>query len=138
MQSAPFMVATGTLQGRSRSFSNLDQKVDVSFLDCDMKSCMLKKYFTVSRTVELSSEGVSKLVLKLESIGGIAKIALTSMFAKLQKLGTDWHALCYCVRLLLACLASYSGFLAIAFAACGTKTLVCATDSKRWGEKTWI
>ena len=35
-----------------------------------MKSCMLKQRFTVSRTVELSSEGVSKLVLTLESIGG--------------------------------------------------------------------
>ena len=65
----------------------------------------------------------------------VAKIALTSMFVKLQKLGTDWHALCYCVRLLLVCLASYSGFLAIAFAACGTRRLVCATDGKRWGEK---
>ena len=67
-----------------------------------------------------------------------AKIALTSMFAKLQKLGTDWHALCYCVHLLLACLASHSGFLAIAFATCGTRRLVRTTDGKRWGEKAWI
>ena len=49
------------------------------------------------------------------------KIALTSMFAKLWE---AWHALCYCVRLLLGCLASYSGFLAIAFAACSTRRLV--------------
>ena len=58
-------------------------------------------------------------------------MAPTSMFAKLQNLGTDLHALCYCARLLLACLASYSSFLAIAFAACRTRRLVGATDSKR-------
>ena len=94
----------------------VEQKAELSFSDCDTKSCTLKKRFTVSRTVELSNEGVSKLVLTLERIL-VAKIAVTSMFAKLRKLGTDWHALCYCVRLLFACLASYSGFLAIAFAA---------------------
>ena len=47
-------------------------------------------------------------------------MAPTSMFAKLQKLGTSWRALCYCVWLVLAYLASYPGFLAIAFAASGT------------------
>ena len=35
-----------------------------------MKNSMLKQRFTVSRTVELWSEGVSKLVLTLESISG--------------------------------------------------------------------
>ena len=48
----------------------VEQKADLSFLDCDTKSCMLKQCFTVSRIVELSSEGVSKLVLTLESIVG--------------------------------------------------------------------
>ena len=62
-------------------------------------------------------------------------MVLTSNFEKLRKLGTDWHALCYCVQLLLACLALYSGFLAIAFATCGTRSLVCAMDGKRWGKK---
>ena len=47
---------------------------------------MLKQHFTLSRTVELCTEGVSKVVLMLESIGG-SKIDRTSMFAKLQKLG---------------------------------------------------
>ena len=53
---------------------------------------MLKQHFTLSRTVELRTEGVSKVVLMLKSIGG-SKIARTSMFAKLRKLGTDWHVL---------------------------------------------
>ena len=43
-------------------------------------------------------------------------MAPTSMFAKLRKLGTSCHALCYCVQLVLPCLAPYPGFLAIAFA----------------------
>ena len=34
-------------------------------------------------------------------------MALTSMFAKLWKLGTSWHVLCYCVRL-LACGCMFS------------------------------
>ena len=59
MRNAPYVVATGTLQGRSRSNQIWDTK-----------SCKLKQRFTVSRTVELSSEGASKLVLTLESIGG--------------------------------------------------------------------
>ena len=66
----------------------VEQKAELSFLDCDTKSCMLKQRFTVSRIVELSSEGVSKLVLTLESIGG-SENSLTSMFVKLRKLGTD-------------------------------------------------
>ena len=48
------------------------------------------------------------------------KTALKSVFAKLQKLGTSWHALCCWVRLVLACLSSYSDFIATALAACGT------------------
>ena len=48
----------------------------------------------------------------------------TSTFARIRKLGTSWHGLCYCVQL-LACgcvpsLASYPGFLVTAFAAYGT------------------
>ena len=130
---------TWLLQKRCRDaavhFQNwVEQKVELSFSDSHTKSCPLKQCFTVSRTAELSSEGVSKLVLTL----AVAKIAVTSMFAKLQKLGTDWHALCYCVRFLLACLASYSGFPAIAFAPWGTRRLVCATDGKCWGEKAWL
>ena len=46
-------------------------------------------------------------------------MATTSMFAKIRKLGTSWHALCYCVRLLacgcqVACLASYPGLQVLA------------------------
>ena len=71
MQSAPYVVATGTLQGRSHSFSNLGgAEGGAAFLGLGYESCMLKQCFTVSRTVELLSEGASKLVLTLESIGG--------------------------------------------------------------------
>ena len=57
-------------------------------------------------------------------------MAPTSTFAEIRKLGTSWHALC-CVfgyYLAVACLASYPGFLAIAFTPCGTMNLVGAMD----------
>ena len=39
----------------------MEQKAELSFSDCDTKNCALKQRFTVRRTVELSSEGVSKV-----------------------------------------------------------------------------
>lgn len=62
-------------------------------------------------------------------------MAPTSMSAKLLKFGMSWHALCYCVGLVLACLASYPGFLAIAFAGFAASGLVVTTEGKRWVEK---
>ena len=62
----------------------------------------------------------------------VAKMAPTSTFAEILKLSTSWHALC-CVfgyYLVVACLASYPGFLAIAFAACGTMKV-----SRRYGRE---
>ena len=49
-------------------------------------------------------------------------MAPTSTFAKIWKLSTSWHALCcvFSYWLVVTCLASYPGFLVIAFAACGT------------------
>ena len=67
----------------------------------------------------MSSEGISEVVVTLESIGGSENGPV--LFAKPRKLGTDWHALCYCVQLVLACLASYPGLFTIAFSACGTQ-----------------
>ena len=68
----------------------------------------------------------------LKSISTVAKTALTSVFAKLRKLGTGWQALygC-CVRLVLASLASYSGFIATAFAAAVPRRLLGAPEGKR-------
>ena len=89
----------------------VEQTTELSFSDCDTKSCMLKQHFTVSRTVELSSEGVSKLVLTLDSIGGRENSpdehVCETTPGSLERIGMH----CYCVWLLLACLASYSGFL---------------------------
>ena len=39
---------------------------------------------------------------------------------------------------MVACLASYPGFLAIAFAAYGTKKVSRCYGRKRWSEKAWI
>ena len=61
-------------------------------------------------------------------------MALTSMFAKLRKLGTSWHVLCYCVWLVLACLALYQGFLAITFAASG---IMKVSRCYRWQILGW-
>ena len=67
---------------------------------------MLKQRFTVSRTVELLSEGVSKLILTLESKGGCEN-------------GTDeyvcetteaWHGLA-CTVLLRSAFASVFGLV---------------------------
>ena len=55
------MVATGTLQGRSRSFSNLGG-AEGGAVFLGLRYEKLHAEFTVSRTVELSSEDVSKLV----------------------------------------------------------------------------
>ena len=43
-----------------------------------------------------------------------------------------------CVRLVLACLASYSGFIATAFAAAVPRRLLGAPEGKRSGEKAWL
>ena len=71
MRSAAYVVTTGTLRGRSRSFFQIcaEQKAELSFSDYNANSCMLEQRFTTSRIVKLSSEGASEVVSMLKSIG---------------------------------------------------------------------
>ena len=74
------------------------------------------------------SKGVSEVVLTLASIGG----SENGPDEHVRKTTEARHKLACAVVLVLACLASYPGFLVITFAACHTRRLVGATDSKRW------
>ena len=84
----------------------VEQKAELSFSDWDAKSCMLKQRFTVSRTAELSSKGVSKLVLALESIGG----SENSPDEHVCKTTEAWHGLA-CTMLLRSAFACMFGLV---------------------------
>ena len=99
------------LQKRCRDaavhFQNwVEQKVELSFSDSHTKSCPLKQCFTVSRTAELSSEGVSKLVLTLESIGS----SENSRDEHVCETTEAWHGLA-CTMLLRSVFACMFGLV---------------------------
>ena len=118
MRSAPYVVPTGTLQGCSCSFL----KFGWSRKRSSLSQTAIWKVGCCNSTLPLAEQqncGVSEVVLMLASIGG-SENGPDKYVCKTRKLGMSWHALCCCIRLVLACLASYPGFRAIPFVACGT------------------
>ena len=108
----------------------VEQKAELSFSECNTKSCKLQQCFTVSRTVELSSEGVSKLVLTLESKGG----SENSPDEHVCETTEAWHGLA-CTVLLRSAFASVFG-LVFRFSCHSICRLWYQKVSMRYGRQT--